>query len=74
MIQPNEAIRVADALLVREGLLTARWSYDYGVVWRGLAALAERSGDERYERAIRRGVDSFLSPDGRHIRDYDPAE
>jgi unsaturated rhamnogalacturonyl hydrolase len=71
---PNEAIRVADALLTREGQLTARWSYDYGVVWRGLAALYELTGEARYESAIRQGVDSFLSPDGRRIRDYHPEE
>ncbi|MDR0897213.1 MAG: glycoside hydrolase family 88 protein [Oscillospiraceae bacterium] len=72
--QPNWAAQVADSLLTREGLLTARWSYDYGVIWRGLAALYDLTADERYENAIRQGVDSFLSPDGRRIRDYHPEE
>ena len=32
---PHSAAKMADCLMKRYGLLTSRWSYDYGVAWRG---------------------------------------
>jgi unsaturated rhamnogalacturonyl hydrolase len=39
-----------------------------------MAALYALTGEEKYFDYIRRGVDSFLSEDGRQIRDYDRGE
>lgn len=32
---PKSAAKMADCLMKHYGLLTSRWSYDYGVAWRG---------------------------------------
>ncbi|MBE0600436.1 MAG: glycoside hydrolase family 88 protein [Firmicutes bacterium] len=66
----NWHIRIADGLMHLFPLLDQRWSYDYGVVWKGMTALYERTGDETYFTYIKRGVDSFLNADGTEIRDY----
>ena len=66
----NWHVRIADGLMHIYPLLDQRWSYDYGVVWKGMAALYELTGDEKYLAYIRRGVDSFLNADGTEIRDY----
>jgi unsaturated rhamnogalacturonyl hydrolase len=70
----NWHIRIADGLMNLYPLLDGKWSYDYGVVWKGMAALYARTGDERYFDYIRRGVDSFLNADGTQIRGYDRGE
>ena len=49
---------VADCLIQREGLLHQKWSYDYGVVWRGMEMLHGLTGEERYFRFILDAVDS----------------
>ncbi len=66
----NWHIRIADGLLHIFPLLNQRWSYDYGVVWKGMAALYALTGDEKYFDYVRRGADSFLNADGTAIRDY----
>ncbi len=66
----NWHVRVADSLLFREPVLSKHWSYDYGVVWNGMAALYELTGNEKYDQYIKTGVDSFLSSDGREIRGH----
>lgn len=33
---PGSAEKIADSVIRREGLLNRAWSYDYGVVWRGM--------------------------------------
>lgn len=63
--------RVADSLIKREGLLTRHWSYDYGVILQGMIALYQLTDDPTYFQYIQQSIDSFLSPDGRMIRDYD---
>ena len=45
---PHSAEKVADCLMEREGLLNKRWSYDYGVVWRGMEMLYALTGNEKY--------------------------
>ncbi len=70
----NWHIRVAEGLMDREQLLASHWSYDFGVVWNGMATLFALTGDEKYERYIKDGVDSFLSADGNDIRGYNMEE
>lgn len=67
---PKSAEPMARSLMKRYGLLNRRWSYDYGVVWRGMEALYALTGDRAYNDYIRQAVDSFVDDDG-NIRDYD---
>lgn len=62
-------ILVANTIMEREGLLTQNWSYDYGVVWRGMEMLYELTGDERYFHYIKDAMDTYVSEDGT-IRGY----
>ncbi len=66
---PHTAVKMAEDLMKRNGLLTARWSYDYGVVWRGMEALYALTGEERWISCIREAMDTFIAEDG-SIRDY----
>ncbi len=45
---PHSAAWMADCLIKRYGLLTRCWSYDYGVIWRGMEALYALTGDRKY--------------------------
>lgn len=67
----DSARKFADSLIKRRGLLTASWSYDYSVVWRGMEALYALTGDKKYYNYIYDAVDTFISPEG-EIRDYSP--
>ena len=66
----NWHIRIADGLMNIYPLLDKHWSYDFGVIWKGMAALYACTGEEKYFDYIKRGVDSFLNADGTEIRDY----
>ena len=70
---PHSAQAVADCLMKREGLLNQTWSYDYGVVWRGMEMLCALIGEERYAAYIRSALDGTVAEDGA-IRGYDPGE
>lgn len=63
------AAKMADCTIKRNGILKERWSYDYGVAWRGMEMLYEQTGNERYFAYIKDGMDSFVGEDG-SIRDY----
>ncbi len=63
------AERMARHLMQREGLLTKVWTYDYGVVWRGMEALYAHTGSEDYLSYIRDAMDSFVDDSG-GIRGY----
>ena len=67
-------IRIADGLMQMYPLLDKRWSYDYGVVWKGMAQLFALTGEKKYFAYIKQGIDSFLNADGTQIRDYDRKE
>ncbi len=56
--------QIADTLIRREGLLTEKWSYDYGVVWRGMEMLWELTGNEAYLKYIIDALDVMVREDG----------
>lgn len=60
---------MADCTMAREGLLTDKWQYDYGVVWRGMEMLYAHTGELKYRDYIRLAIDTFVNDDG-HIRGY----
>src|SRR4051812_3521622 len=41
-----------------------KWTYDQGVINRGLEALWSATGDKKYFDHIKTGMDFWLSPDG----------
>lgn len=47
----------------------ARWTYDEGVVWKGLQGLWYNTGDARYFKYIQRQMDRLVDKEG-HIRTY----
>lgn len=67
---PQSAAAMADCLMKRNGLLTSRWSYDYGVVWRGMEALYALTGEQRYFGYIKDAMDTFVTDETDTIRDY----
>ena len=48
---------------------TARWTYDEGVVWKGLEGLWLNTGDAQYFKYIQKQMDRLIDKDG-HIRTY----
>lgn len=61
---PRSREKIADCLMQRNELLNQKWSYDYGVVWRGMEALYALTGDETYFAYIRDALDSMVDADG----------
>ncbi len=61
---PRSGEKIADCLMARNGLLNKKWSYDYGVVWRGMEALYALAGDETYFAYIRDALDTMVDADG----------
>lgn len=50
-----------------------RWTYEYGVVLKGLEGVWLYTGDARYFSFIQKGIDTFVNPDGT-IRTYSATE
>ena len=57
---PDSARLMADSLIRRTGLLTRVWTYENGVVWRGLEAVWRLTGDRRYLDQIREALETFI--------------
>ena len=56
-----------------EGGVPARWTYEYGVVLKGLEGVWLNTGDGRYFSFIQKGLDTFVGADGT-IRSYNAAD
>ena len=67
---PRSAQKVARCLMEREGLLNKKWSYDYGVVWRGMEMLYRLTGDRAYFDYIRDALDGMVDANG-NVTGYD---
>ena len=67
---PKSAAKMADCLMKRYGLLTSRWSYDYGMAWRGMEALYAMTGEKKYFDYIKDAMDTFVNDESGAIRDY----
>lgn len=61
---PLSGEKVADCLIKREGLLCKNWSYDYGVVWRGMEMLYALTGDKQYFDFILNALDGMIDEEG----------
>ena len=51
----------------------ARWTYEYGVVLKGVEGVWLSTGEGRYFSFIQKGIDNFVNADGT-IRTYTPTE
>lgn len=64
------AVWMADTVLEKFDSLWNKWSYDYGVLCKGLEKVYELDGGEKYFEYIKNLMDSFVDDDG-SIRCYD---
>lgn len=64
------AQKMSDSVMARWELFPLRWSYDYGVVFKGMEQVWKNTGDSRYLEYIKRNMDQFIQPDG-SILDYE---
>ncbi|NLO39236.1 MAG: glycosyl hydrolase family 88 [Ruminiclostridium sp.] len=69
----NYGIRMSDSVMKRDPLLPVRWSYDYGVVFKGMEMIWNKTGDDRYYRYIRDNMDIYVDSKG-YIGHYQPHE
>jgi unsaturated rhamnogalacturonyl hydrolase len=58
------SVRVADAVMAREPIVSDRWDYQWGVLLRGIEDVWRATGEDRYLSYIRANVDRFVGPDG----------
>ncbi|HEY8500117.1 MAG TPA: glycoside hydrolase family 88 protein [Clostridia bacterium] len=72
-IKGNFAVRMADSVMARNKILPVRWSYDYGVVFKGFEKVWEKTGDEKYYRYIKDNMDIYVDENG-YIGHYQPYE
>lgn len=48
----------------------ARWSYDQGVILKGIEGIWLATGDPKWFNYIQRQMDYYVAPDGKSIKDY----
>ena len=66
-------VRMAETCLERWPILSDVWSYEPGVVLKGLEQIWLETGEEIYGQYIKRYIDQFVNPDG-SIRTYNLKE
>src|SRR5947209_6733525 len=74
------SVRMADSVmarrkdsLVNEPGKPEKWAYEQGVLLKGMEAVWHNTGDERYFKYIRQGLDHFVNADGT-ISTYKPED
>lgn len=73
MLKNNYGVRMCDSVIRRDKILPVQWSYDYGVVFKGMERVWEKTGDEKYFRYIRDNMDIYVDGKG-YIGHYQPHE
>ncbi|WP_046175547.1 glycoside hydrolase family 88/105 protein [Domibacillus indicus] len=63
---------IARRPLLSKGVQNDKWSYDYGVVLKGIELVWKKTGDLKYLEYMKRNMDAFVSEDG-SIRHYETA-
>jgi unsaturated rhamnogalacturonyl hydrolase len=58
------SVRIADSTMERTPVLSSRWSYESGVVLRGIEEVWRDTGDAKYLEFIKSNVDMFVGADG----------
>ena len=63
------SVQMADSCIKRSPVLMSVWSYEWGVVLKGVEQVWLDTGDKKYLEYIRHNVEQFVEPDG-NIRTY----
>ena len=63
------SVRMADTCMEQQPILSDVWSYEPGVVLKGIEQIWLDTGDKKYLEYIKRYVEQFVQPDG-DIRTY----
>jgi unsaturated rhamnogalacturonyl hydrolase len=63
------SVRMADSVLARHPVTSAKWHYEHGLVFRALEGVWRDTGDDRYWRYVREVMDAFVDATG-CIRPY----
>lgn len=58
------AVRMSDSVMRRKPAPGSKWAYEWGVVLKGMLAVWQHSGEQRYFDYIRHAVDQFVQPEG----------
>ena len=66
---PTWSKRMADSTIARFPLLAEEWTYQWGLVLKGIEGVWRATGDQRYLAYIQKNVDAFVRPNGT-IRGY----
>jgi unsaturated rhamnogalacturonyl hydrolase len=69
----NWSVRMADSVMERTPELNNKWSYDYGVIFKGFEQVWKATGDRKYFDYIKKNMDFFVDENG-DIRKYSPNE
>ncbi len=62
-------VHMANSVMQRDAILGSKWSYEWGVVLRGIERVWRHTGEQRYFDYMKQNIDAFVDPDGR-IRTY----
>jgi unsaturated rhamnogalacturonyl hydrolase len=65
----NWSQKMADSVMVRDPELSGKWSYDYGVIYKGIEQVWLKTQDRKYFDYIKRNMDIFIDEEG-NIRKY----
>ena len=63
------SVRMADSCIQRQPVLANEWSYESGVVLKGIEQVWLETGDKKYLEYIQHNIEQFVEPDG-NIRTY----
>jgi unsaturated rhamnogalacturonyl hydrolase len=58
------SVWAADSFMERHEMLNDKWSYDYGVVFKGVEEVFYRTGEKKYADYIAKTMDWFVREDG----------
>jgi len=58
------SIWAAESLMQRHEILEGKWSYDYGVVLKGIEEVYNQTGDKKYYDYIEKTMDYYITEDG----------
>jgi unsaturated rhamnogalacturonyl hydrolase len=65
----NWAQKMADSVMFRDPELSGKWSYDYGVIYKGIEQVWLKTQDKKYFDYIKRNMDIFIDEEG-NVRKY----
>lgn len=64
--------RMSDSVMKRDPIFPEKWSYDYGVVFKGMEQVWLKTGKAEYFDYIKRNMDVFVDEEG-NIKTYSPS-